>query len=126
MIEQLNIKFDAAKLNPEEYDIYRHLKRGRNNAVSVSSLSSLTGMADVVIRKIIRHLIMEHNMLIASNVHQPPGFFVPETADELHIATRSLRHRGIMILMRAAKLHKISIVEIFNQTIMDFKETLNL
>ena len=78
-------------------------------------------MSDVDVRDTIRHLIMEHNILIASAVAPPAGFYLPETKEEVEVATRSLRHRGIMILIRAAKLQKLTLEEIFHQGRLEFE-----
>lgn len=119
MTEQIQIDFE---LTTEEAHILKLLQRGRANALSVRFLASMTNLKDVEVRQIIRHLIMEHGCLIASSVGNPPGFYIAETPDEISEATRSLRHRGIMILMRAARLQNISLVEIFNQTLLEFKD----
>jgi hypothetical protein len=117
MGEQIQIDFE---LSDTERKILSLLRRGRENAISERVLSELTGIPGVEVRAIIRHLIMEHNVLIASSVSKPAGFYIAETEDEIKEATRSLRHRGIKILMRAAKLQRISLEEIFNQTKLEF------
>ncbi|GER92668.1 hypothetical protein A45J_0386 [hot springs metagenome] len=124
MDEQIQIDFDPQQgLTHEESHILRLIQRGRANALSVRLLASMTGLKDVEVRQIVRHLIMEHGVLIASSVSKPVGFYIAETPEEIAEATRSLRHRGIMILMRAAKLQKISLEEIFNQSRMEYADT---
>lgn len=109
-------------LSSDEEALYGLLRHGRDNAVSVKALEAATGMAGVEIRKIIRRLIMDHGLLIGSSVNSPPGYYIPETADEAITATKSLRHRGIMILMRAAKLQRCSVELVFNQARLEFDE----
>lgn len=109
-------------LSREEDAVYGRLRSGRNNAVSVKALEGATGMGDVEIRQIIRRLIMEHGLLIGSSVSDPPGYYIPETAEEAITATKSLRHRGIMILMRAAKLQRCSVELVFNQARLELEE----
>lgn len=101
----------------EEMQILRLLQRGKQNAIKEKMLVFATGLHGVEVREKIRHLIMEHSVLIASCTR---GFFIAETLDEIQAATKSLRHRGIMILMRAAKLQKISLEEIFHQARLEF------
>ena len=109
-------------LTNDERQVLSLLKYGRENAIGVKALANTTRLPDVEIRAIIRHLIMEHNFLIASAVSAPAGFYIAETVKEIEQATKSLRHRGIMILMRAAKLQKISLEEIFHQSRIEFEE----
>lgn len=101
----------------DEMNILRMIQRGKANAIKEKVLSAATGLQGVEVRETIRHLIMEHGVLIASCSH---GFFIAETAEEITEATRSLRHRGIMILMRAAKLQKIAIEDVFGQAVLEF------
>jgi hypothetical protein len=108
-----------AGMTNEEMHILRLLQRGKENAIKEKTLAAATGLQGVEARATIRHLIMEHGVLIASC---GAGFFIAETEEEIKAATRSLRHRGIMILMRAAKLQKISLEDIFHQSRIEFKE----
>ena len=98
------------------------LRSGRNNAISVKALAAETGMGSVEIRQTVRDLIMEHGILIGSAVGNPPGYFIPETAEEATTATRSLLHRGIMILARVARMRKSSLELVFNQGRLEFEE----
>ena len=105
------------ELTNEEMEILRMLQRGKENSVKEKTLAAATGLQGVEVREKIRHLIMEHGVLIASCTH---GFFIAETVEEIKAATRSLRHRGLMILMRAAKLQKISLEDIFHQARIEY------
>lgn len=118
-MEQLALNFD---LTNEERVILPLLRKGRNCARSVRDLAGETGMSDVSVRQTVRRLIMERGVLIGSAVSDPPGYFLPETPDEIFTATKSLRHRGIMILMRAARLQKSSVEMVFNQAVLEFNK----
>jgi hypothetical protein len=120
MLDQLNIGFDLTR---EEQAILACIHKGKQNAWQVRSLAGATGLKHVEVRQIVRHLIMDHGVLIASSMGNPAGFYIPETAEEVAEATRSLRHRGIMILVRAAKLQKLSLEEIFHQGKIEFGGT---
>ncbi len=102
-------------MTAEEAAVYCLLQSGRASALSSRDLADRTGLSDVRIRQAVRNLIMERGILIASAVDDPPGFFIAETPDEIITATKSLRHRGIMILVRAARLQKSSLELVFNQ-----------
>jgi biotin operon repressor len=119
---QMQLSLLDARFSSEEAGIMKLLRSGRNNAISVKALAAETGMGGVEIRQTIRDLIMEHGILIGSSVGDPPGYFIPETAEEAITATRSLRHRGIMILVRAAKLQRCSVELVFNQARLEFEE----
>lgn len=117
--EQIQITFD--ELTHEEqkvWDVVR-LYRGKENAIKGSKIAEWTGLEYDYIRSVIAHLINHHGYLIASC---SKGYFIPQTSKEIFEATRSLRHRGIMILVRAAKLTKVSLEEIFRQGRMEFDE----
>lgn len=111
----------ATKEGPERYmdgperAIYRCLSHGRRRAVSVQSIVQATNLNDVAVRETIRHLIMQHNIPIASVTSFPNGFYIIDTPEEVQVTTKSLRNRGIKILQRAAKLQKISLEQVFDQ-----------
>ncbi len=113
-MDQAAFDFDL-KLTDEERAVYCLLGYGRARALSARDLSERTGLSDKTVRETVRSLIMERGLLVASAVDDPPGFFIAETPDEIITATRSLRHRGIMILVRAARLQKSSLELVFNQ-----------
>lgn len=112
MTEQLSIDFTLTR---EERMLICALKPGRERARKVDLLAAICDTSERRIRQVIRHLILDHNILIATAVDEPAGFYIAITRDEVEHATRSLRHRGIMILVRAAKLQKLSLEEIFHQ-----------
>lgn len=103
------------ELTAEEAAVYCLLRDGRARALSARDLADRTGLSDVRVRQTVRSLIMERGLLVASATDDPPGFFIAETPDEIIMATKSLRHRGIMILVRAARLQKSSLELVFNQ-----------
>jgi len=115
--------FQLPELAPDEQAVYSLLRTGRDNAISVKDITAETGMSDVAVRQIVRHLIMEHGILIGSSVSDPPGYYIPESIDEAVAATRSLRHGGIMILMRAARLQKSSVRLVFGQGLFEIEES---
>lgn len=120
-MDQAAFDFDLV-LSDEERAVYGLLRHGRARALSARDLSERTGLKDKEIRQTIRSLIMERGLLVASAVDDPPGFFIAETSDEIITATKSLRHRGIMILVRAARLQKSSLELVFNQGRLELEE----
>lgn len=124
-MDQAAFEFDL-ELSDEERAVYSLLMRGRARASSARDLAERTGMSDVRIRQTVRSLIMERGLLVASAVDDPPGFFIAETPDEIITATKSLRHRGIMILARAARLQKSSMELVFNQGRLEMEGEMRL
>ncbi len=118
-MDQLAFSFE---LTDEERQILTLLRKGRANAITVRELSEETGLNEKIIRQTVRDLIMDRWILIGSAVHHPAGYFIPETADEAIAATKSIRHRGIMILMRAARLQRASLELVFNQARLELEE----
>jgi len=120
-VDQAAFDFDI-EMTDEERAVYGLLGRGRAYAISARNLSERTGLSDRQIRETIRILIMERGILVASEVNDPPGFYIAETPDEIVNATRRLRHRGIMILVRAARLQKSSLELVFNQGRLELEQ----
>lgn len=118
MPEQLSIDFALTREERMIYNILQNCK-GKDAAILGANIASLTGISYDDIRQIISHLVNEHHCLIASYSR---GYYIPVTAGEVEAATRSLRHRGIMILMRAARLQKQSLEDIFHQGKMEFMQ----
>lgn len=96
--------------------------KGKDKATLGANIASLTGISYCDVRQTISHLVNEHHCLIASYSR---GYYIPVTAAEVDAATRSLRHRGISILVRASRLQKISLEDIYQQAKLEFKEQLN-
>jgi len=119
MSNQLNI-FQQG-LSDEEYRVWEIIEQhqGRANAIKADDLAEETKIESVRIREIVSHLVKEHGKLIGSSTGNPPGFYVITDREELERQIRSLRHRGIMCLIRAAALSKSSIEEIFRQGRLD-------
>lgn len=124
MNEQLPIDFSSRKaplLTDEERRVWRIIetRRGKEAALLGPVIADLAGSDYDTVRAIISHLVTAHGCLIASC---PRGFFVPVTPQEIEAATRSLRHRAIRILMRASRLQKSSLEDIFKQTVLELQE----
>lgn len=120
MTEQLGINFNLTHEEQAVWNIIRY-RRGKPDAVLGTVIAEITGIYYDRVRAIIADLINKHYLMIASN---SKGYYVPVTPDEISEATRSLRHRAIMILVRASRLQKISLEEIFHQARMEFGEAI--
>lgn len=122
--KQINIDFSTRKapiLTDEEQRVWFAVsdRIGKDNAILGDRLAELARTDYDTVRAIISHLVNHHGYLIASHSR---GYYVPITPEEIASATRSLRHRGIMILMRAAKLQKSSIEDVFGQAKLELEK----
>lgn len=119
MPEQLDIFQAIANrqqaIEPEEQRIVSLLQEGKENARGVHWLAAMVGVSDVKLREIVRHLINEHGYCIGSRTGEPAGYYIITEPEEIDEVYRSLRHRGISILVRASKLKRISLEEVFGQ-----------
>jgi hypothetical protein len=120
MPEQLTLDFQTQPLMPEEQAVWDCIKdcRGKGSEVLGTVIASRTGIDYTTVRAIIAHLINHKHKLIGSN---SKGYYIPVAPEEIAEVTRSLRHRGIMILVRAASLQKTSLTEIFRQSCLEFE-----
>lgn len=101
-------------LTDEERRVWRSVsdRAGRGAAILGPRIAEQTALDYVTVRSVIAHLVNDHGMLIASCSR---GYYVPETPEEILSATKSLRHRAIMILLRASRLQKTSLESVFHQ-----------
>jgi hypothetical protein len=120
MPEQMQLNLDGPQLTVEQRAVWDCIRdhRGKGNEILGTEISRMTGIDYTSVRAIIAHLINKHGKLIGSN---GSGYFIPVTPAEIAAVTKSLRHRGIMILVRAAQLQKTSLVAIFNQTLLEYE-----
>lgn len=111
---QIRLDFNGPLLTDEEQRVWQSVKEraGRDQAILGPRIAELARMDYDTVRAVIAHLVNDHGMLIASCSR---GYYVPETPEEIVAATRSLRHRAIMILLRASRLQKTSLEAVFNQ-----------
>lgn len=122
MTDQLNIfDRDLDGLDTEEAAVWRIVRerKGPENAIKVDALAWQTGIKDQRVREIVSGLVVRHGKLIGSRTGNPPGYYVITCPDELREHVRSLRHRGIMCLVRAAALSRQSVEDIFKQGRLD-------
>lgn len=113
-----------ADLTDEEYLVWQSIewRRGRGAAIKADTLAWQVRMDKRKMREIISHLILRHGKLIGSATGAQPGFYIITDPAELEGHIRSLRHRGIMCLVRASALSKQSIEEIFGQARLEMKD----
>lgn len=116
---QITLDFSEPRMTAEEKLVWSVIDHhhGKETAVLGPRIAELTGLHYNTVRAVIAGLINHHGKLVASCSH---GYYVPVLPEEIAEATRSLRHRAIMILLRASRLQKASLEEIFAQSVMEF------
>lgn len=72
-------------MTDEERKVWSHLKRavGRENALARVTLVTLTGIADRVVRDIVRALRNDHRKLVCYTQDRPGGYFIPTCLEDL-------------------------------------------
>lgn len=122
MPEQLTLNFDGYPMTNEEKDIWCIIeyRRGKGNEILGPEIARRTGIEYTRVRAVIAHLINEHHKLIGSN---GKGYYVPINPAEVDEVVGSLEHRGIMILVRVAKLKKQAMVDVMHQAYLRYKDS---
>lgn len=121
-MEQLAFDMTLSQEESRVWDVIK-IRLGADKAILGTEISYWTSLDYDKVREIVSTLVRKHGYVIASSAH---GYYVPVTLDEIRAATRSLRHRGIMILVRAAKLEKTSLLTLLQQSIMEFQEDIGV
>lgn len=129
MSDQLPIDYNAilrraeagaiSQLTDREEAVLSLLPRGRENTISKDAIAAATGIHWREVQSIIEHLVNVHGYFIGSTSGKPHGYYMIEAEKEIEEVYNSLRRRGLKVLMRAAKLKKISVEEVFNQGRID-------
>ena len=117
-VEQLAFDMTLSHEEAKVWDVIK-IRLGEDKAIIGTDISRWTGIEYDAVREIISSLVRKHGYMIASSSR---GYYVPLTPDEVRKATRSLRHRGIMILVRAARLEKTSLLTLLQQTVIEFED----
>lgn len=101
MAEQIKIDFNkplpspchGENLLPEERKVLILIRSGRANARQADELAELTGMKNIEVRQIVRHLRLHHNVLIMSATSKPAGYYLAVNAEESRAGIRQIVNR---------------------------------
>lgn len=123
MPEQMELSFDSIPMTADERAVWAAIAshRGRGKEILGTRLADQLNMEYTRVRQIISHLVRTHHKLIGSNAN---GYYVATTPEEIAEITRSLRRRGIMILVRAASIQKGAVTEVFRQGLIEFEQAI--
>ena len=102
-----------------ESRVFSLIQRGRGNAISMSALAEAVGIATRELQDVIKHLIEDHGVLIASATGKNHGYYYPVTEDELISARAQIIHRIQSLARRLRAIDKEAFEEIFGQGRME-------
>ncbi len=104
-------------LSDEEARAMEILRRhpGRKRAIQVRGIAACLAMDERYTRDLVRHLIDKHGAPIGSATSEPAGYYWIVSVEEAIATYEALRHRGISILSRAARVKGIALPELLGQ-----------
>lgn len=94
--------FAAPVMTEEQESVYRHIapRKGKAAAISAPELTDMTGIPDRRARAVVKELVEEIGLPIASC---PSGFFIPVTEEEVAAARRQYVSWALSLLQRASR-----------------------
>jgi hypothetical protein len=118
---QITLDFTGPLMTGEEQRVLAAIKGhvGKAAAIKGKRLAAAIGMNYDEMREVISHLVIGHKVRIASC---GKGYFLAQTPEEIREASRSLKHRGIMVFLHASCLEDASLEEVFHQARMDYEK----
>lgn len=84
--------------------LLRH--RGRDRAVGLEIVASLSGLSERVVQYVVVELIERHDFPIGSAVKEPMGYYLIQTDEELAESLSQLTHRLTALARRIAALKR--------------------
>jgi biotin operon repressor len=91
------------------------LRKGRENAISMSALAEQLNISTRELQSVIQHLINDHGHMIASATGKNHGYYYPGNEEEYRAAVDQLKHRIISLARRIRAIDKQAFQEIFGQ-----------
>ena len=107
------------QLTDVEVQVLFLIQRGRENAISMSALAGAVGISTRELQDVIKHLIEDHGVLIASATGKNHGYYYPVTEDELISARAQIIHRIQSLARRLRAIDREAFEEIFGQGRME-------
>ena len=119
----MTIQYEAvSRLAPDEslvWDALSTSHRGRGEAITQASLSTVVGMPARSLRRVIKSLIQTHGLPIGSAPDWPAGYFVIETQHELAKTADRYRRQALSLLYREMRLRKMTAHQLARQIEME-------
>ncbi len=123
MAEQITIDFNkalpspchGAELEAKERQVMDLIRTGRANARQAAEIAELIGEGEVTARRIVKHLVEHHNVLIVSSTTKPAGYYFPVDAQEQRAGARQLINRIRSMRARLNEMDREAAEKIFGQ-----------
>ena len=124
MADQIQIDFTKPlpspvhriELQPQERRVLELIRTGRPNARQAREIAELIGEGEVTARRIVKHLVENHNVLIVSSTTKPAGYYFPTGPEEQRAGARQLIGRIRSMAKRLKEIDRESAEKIFGQT----------
>lgn len=113
-------------LDPTETRILALLqvRRGRDRAIRVPDLASLSEISPRQVQQIIHRLRVQHGHPIASAAGKPAGYYIPETAAEVEEFYHEQKSKALGTLAAAAAVKRTSLPALLGQLALETEKML--
>jgi biotin operon repressor len=105
----------GGEITHDERRVLSTLRKGRENAISMSALAEQLNISTRELQSVIQHLINDHGYMIASATGKNHGYYYPGNEEEYRAAVDQLKHRIISLARRIRAIDKQAFQEIFGQ-----------
>jgi len=95
--------------------------KGSNNAITAKALARKVHLPEREVRRIISRLVTKQKCLIASSVHEPFGFYLIKSLDELKGCLGQYYSRIVKLKDRAASLYETGLKKFSKEVQGEFK-----
>lgn len=124
-MEMMIVRDDAlSRLTDDEslvWDALSTSHRGRSEAITRASLSTVVGMPARRLNTVVKSLVQVHGLPIGSSPHHPPGYYVIETPEESAEVTARYYRQALSLLYRMRRLKEVSLRDLCGQIEMDLR-----
>ncbi len=124
-MEQLAISHETIeRLTPDEslvWDVLSTSHRGRDEAITRASLSTVVGMPTRRLNHIVKSLTQVHGLPIGSSPHSPAGYFVIETQGEADEVAARYYRQALSLLYRMRRVKDAALDDLCRQLVLDLR-----
>jgi hypothetical protein len=102
-------------LQPHERRVLELIRTGRENARQSRVIAELIGEGEVTTRRIVKHLVEHHNILIVSSTTKPAGYYFPVDMEEQRAGAQQIINRIRSLRARLDEMDREAAEKIFGQ-----------
>ena len=109
IMEQLEL--NIPKMSQDELTVWNALRyhKGKENAITQHRLAEHTGISPRHVREIIKYLVENHKLEIASSYDSGGGYYIPVSQKEVDETCDKLYGHALSILKRYSVFKKVDI-----------------